>query len=144
MSESYTKGDSGMKLSTVLRRTMNKLFDPFWDFYYKHHQHAPKRFHKDDEWILEHWDENPYDPICFPLPLGINCLGCRGCSLNRHPLFAPPPRGPYKLAISDTFANQYKELFGDEALFEFMWKFEKHNQEIELQRSSPSLKSGGN
>lgn len=120
-----------MKTKTALRRIMNKLFDPFWDFYYKYHRHAPKRFHQDDPWMIEHWDENPYDPICFPLPLRINCLACRGCSLNHHPLFAPPSGGPYKLAITDTFAEQYKELFGDKALFEFLWEFEKHNQAID-------------
>ncbi len=113
-------------LRKTIGRIWNRLFDPWWDWYYTHFRHPPKYHCTDDPWLLDHWDENPYEPNCFPLPFWINCFGCMGCSSIHKPPFQPDIRkGPYKLHFQPLFIEQYSELFGKDAAFDLIWGFQK-------------------
>lgn len=126
---------SEWKLPNSIRKTIHiiweKMFDPWWAWYYKYFEHPPKYHCKDDPWILKHWDENPYEPTCFPLPLWINCFGCRGCSHVKNPPFSPDKsKGPYKVMFHPIFLEQYESMFDKQAVFDLVWELQKRNNSI--------------
>ena len=119
-------------LRKVISRKWHQLFRPWWGFYYKYFNHPPRYHCKDDPWIIEHWNENPREPVCFPLPFWINCLGCRGCAAVNNPFLHPDiPKGPYKVGFHPNFIKQYEDLCGKDAVFDLLWTFQKHNLEVD-------------
>lgn len=120
-------------IKKAIRIVSEKIFSVWWSWYYRFFRHAPKRYYKNDDWMLEHWEENPFDPICFPLPLRINCLGCMGCRIvSFPPLGEDVPKGPYKVLFSDLFLQQYEKMFGKQAVFELVWDMKKQNDQVDL------------
>ena len=125
-----------MKLPNPIREAthtvFDKIFNVWWSWYYGFFRHAPRYIYSGDSWMLEHWIENNYDPICFPLPLKINCVACHGCSFNHSPLLQPNiPKGPYKIFVTEEFCEDYEGLVGKDALVELLWDLEKGNMEID-------------
>ena len=122
-------------IKKAIHTTSEKMFDVWWGWYYKHFRHAPRYIYerKGDEWMLEHWEENNYDPICFPLPFKINCLGCRGCAnVPNPPLRQYVHPGPYKVFFHPFFLNQYEGMFGKQATFELVNDMRQKNNEVDL------------
>ena len=77
----------------------------------------------------QYWDD--YDPVCWPLPFRINCLGCMGCgAVPDPPLSQDRYKGPYKIAFHPIFLQQWEEQFGKEATFELVWDAQKRNDQI--------------
>jgi len=126
-------------LRKKIRLLVDTAFRPFWSLYYTHGSCcAPKSKYKrmwikdpeNCEWDYLHYGEF-YDPICFPLPFKINCIGCMGCANNQNPLLSPDkPKGPYKIQFSETFCKQYEKMAGKAALVELLYKTEKENEMI--------------
>lgn len=132
-----------MKLPNSFRKALHsvwhRIFDAWWDFYYTYYQSPPKRYYKKMfklepdvyEWELINYGKFP-DPICFKLPLGINCVACYGCKLSHDPFLSPDrQKEPFKVFFSDEFCSQYEMMFGKSALVELLYKMEKHNESIE-------------
>ena len=128
-------------IKKALSRVWNRLFDPWWDFYYTYGSRVPplKNYldgysHLEDvDWdkIKKRWHKD-YDPVCFPLPFHINCIGCMGCSSVKNPPLQPDMyKGPYKVGFSEHFIKQYEELCGKDAVFDLLWTFQKHNIKVE-------------
>jgi len=122
-----------------IRKTIHiiseRVFDVWWDWYYRFFNHAPRRHYEKegDDWMLEQWNENPYDPICFPLPLRINCLGCTGCkTIPKPPLRQDVPKGPYKVFFHPLFLEQYEGMFGRQAAFDLVNDMRQRNDDIDL------------
>ena len=102
-----------MNLKGFIHRVLNEFFNPFFTLYCR-----AKKLH-------------PLDCSCFPV-FYINCVGCFGCCLcSRPPLGQKRSKGPWKVALADTFKEQYTELFGKTALVDLMWRLDKHNEEID-------------
>jgi len=129
------------KIRILIGRGWHKFFDKvFWDIYYKYGSLCPPKSYYYKEWLKDpesyeydylHYGEF-YDPVCFPLPFKINCVGCSGCRNNSSPLLSPDKyKGPYKVAVTGMFCDQYEELFGKGALVELLYKLEKGNEEID-------------
>jgi len=125
------------ELRWAIRHVWCRLFDVvFFDPWYRTHRHAPKYIYSDDPWMIEHWEENLFDPICFPLPLKINCVGCVGCAHNHNPFLQPDlHKGPYIIQLTENFESDYKEMFGDEALKELQIHVEELNKETKKQQA---------
>jgi len=71
---------------------------------------------------------------CFPL-LKVNCIQCGGCCHNTNPLLSPPrSKGPYKVYTTEIFNQQYSSMFGEGALVELLFDFEKHNEKIDADK----------
>lgn len=123
----------------LIGKVWSKLFDTFWTLYYGYGSCCPpKKFYYKNwiedpecyEWDYLHYGEF-YEPLCFPLPFKINCLGCHGCKTVPNPLLAPDKsKGPWKVILADTFVEQYEELFGKPALVGLLYDLEKHNEEV--------------
>ncbi len=138
----------------ALGRVMNRLFDPWWDFYYTYGSSVPpKRWYmvsylKREGLTFEdvtdrYWTD--YDPVCWPLPFRINCLGCMGCGSVHDPPLSPDHfKGPYKIAFHPNFLRQWEEQFGKEATFELVWETQKKNDQIEREKEAISEKIGTN
>ena len=116
------------------------MFGPFWTLYYGYGSCCPPKKFYYKKWIEDpecgEWDYLHYgafyDPVCFPLPFKINCIGCHGCATVPNPPLMPnKPKGPWKVLISDTFAKQYEELCGKSALVELLYDLEKHNEKVD-------------
>ena len=113
----------------AVRRVCDRTIGRFGDLWYgpMHQRHAPLKYC--DDWEREHLE---YEPICWPLPLRINCLGCFGCSHNINPFLGQDKsKGPFKVATTPLFNEQYEGMFGKEALVELLWKLEKGNMKID-------------
>jgi len=122
-----------------IRKTIHiiseRIFDGWWDWYYTFFNHAPRHHYEveGDEWIFEHWDEDPYDSICFPLPLRVNCLGCTGCKTVPKPPFGQDkPKGSYKVFFHSLFLEQYDDMFGRQATFDLVNDMRQCNDEVNL------------
>ena len=122
-----------------IRKTIHvvseRIFGIWWGWYYRFFNHAPRHHYEEegDDWILEHWNENPYDPICFPLPLKINCLGCTGCkTVSKPPFGQDKPKGPYKVFFHPLFLEQYEGMFGRQAVFDLVNDMRRCNDEVDL------------
>ena len=77
-----------------------------------------------------------YDPVCWPLPFRINCLGCMGCGAVHDPPLSPDHfKGPYKIAFHPNFLRQWEEQFGKEATFELVWETQKKNDQIDREKT---------
>ena len=128
----------------AIGRVFSRLFDPWWDFYYTYGSTVPPK-----KWYMKSYleregltfkdvaDQYPtdYDPVCWPLPFKINCIGCRGCGVVHNPPLEPDSfKGPWKVMFAPTFLEQYEGMFGKEATFELVWEHEKRNQEIDAGR----------
>jgi len=130
-----------VKFKTALRRVWERMFNLFFNFYYKYGSCVePYKYYMEGFSHLDKEEQDDgsksygmhYEPSCFPLPFKINCVGCYGCIHNGNPIFSPPKsKGPYQVMLADTFKAQYTGMFGKEALFELMWKLEKHNLIVE-------------
>lgn len=128
------------KIRIVIGKFNYQLFEPFWIFYYKYVSCcAPKKHYykkwienpECGEWDYLHYGEF-YDPICFPLPFKINCVGCHGCATVHSPLLMPnKPKGPWKVFTTETFNQQYAELCGETALIDLLFDLEKHNEKVD-------------
>lgn len=128
------------KLRKFVGKTWNKLFEPFWDLYYGYGSCCPPKYFYRKKWLEDpetsEWDYlhygEFYEPVCFPLPFKVNCVGCHGCASNQIPLLSPDkPKGPWKVAVSNIFCEQYEEMFGKGAMVKLLYDLEKHNQEVE-------------
>ena len=86
----------------------------------------------------QYW--NDYDPVCWPLPFRINCLGCMGCGSVHDPPLSPDHKGPYKIAFHPNFLRQCEELFGKDATFELVWDAQRKNDQIEREKEAISEK----
>lgn len=128
------------RIRQAIGKVWCKLFKPFWILYYRYGSCCPPKKHYYKEWIKNsekyEWEWLHYgefcDPVCFPLPFKINCIGCHGCAFVPNPPLAPDkPRGPWKIYTSKTFNEQYARLFGKGALVNLLFNLEKHNEEVD-------------
>lgn len=127
-------------LRKIIGRFWQVAWQPFWNLYYGYGSLCPPKKHYYDEWIKDpetgeydylHYGDF-YDPVCFPLPFKINCVGCHGCGSNLNPLLSPDKyKGSWKIMFADTFKDEYKRLFGEPALIDLLYKTELHNEECD-------------
>lgn len=124
----------------LIGKVWYKLFEPFWTLYYGYGSCCPpKKFYykkwvedpESYEWEYLHYGEF-YEPLCFPLPFKINCIGCHGCANVKNPVLSPDKRkGPWKIRTTEMFNDQYAEVFGKGALVELLVDLEKHNEKVD-------------
>ncbi len=124
-------------IKKTIHKVSEQLFDVWWGWYYKFFNHPPKRYYTSekgyDKYMLENWDKNPNDPVCFPLPFRINCIGCRGCkSVPNPPLRQYVHKGPYKVFFHPVLLEQYDGMFGKQATFDLVNDMRLKHQEIDL------------
>jgi len=89
----------------------------------------------------QYWTD--YDPVCWPLPFRVNCLGCMGCGAVHDPPLSPDHyKGPYKIAFHPNFLRQMEEHFVKEATFELVWDAQKKNDQIDREKEAIPEKIG--
>jgi len=73
---------------------------------------------------VQYWDD--YDPVCWPLPFRINCIGCMGCGAVHDPPLTPDKRkGPYQVFFHPKFVEQLEDLIGKQETFDMIWDLQK-------------------
>ena len=136
------------KIRKAVSRVWSRLFDPWWSFYYKYGSSVPPlKYYLDGISHLEGVDYNQereryktdYDPVCFPLPFRINCLGCWGCASVKDPPLSPDKsKGPYKVFFHPNFIEQLEGLIGKQETFEMVWDLQKTHDEIDRLKNVPA------
>jgi len=110
----HVKGN--MKIHVAL-----ELFtDPYYAFIY---------YWKNLQWRFEY--------SCVPLSFKLNCIGCTGCGSNKKPFLATEfeHKGPYRVAVTETFCQQYEKLCGNTELVDLLFNLEKHNESIDQENA---------
>lgn len=129
-------------------RVWNQLFDPWWSFYYTYGSCVPPLRHYLDGFShlddvdydeLREMYKTDYDPVCFPLPFKINCLGCMGCgSVKEPPLTPDKGKGPYKILFHPNFVEKLEGMIGKQETFDMIWDIQRRQDARE--RLSDDLK----